>query len=129
MVKVRSSRRVAGLKPTDYDHEIDLVNHDGAEHDSASTSQSPADTQRGSTTSPLLSSVAETEQDQGQEQQQQQQASSSQDSHQSEHGSPEQDAARHAAVSRQQEACLASQNPLPHPVMQPSIEIQGKPDP
>lgn len=28
-MKVRSSRRVIGLKPSDYDHEISLVNHDG----------------------------------------------------------------------------------------------------
>ncbi|KAG5999615.1 hypothetical protein E4U54_001755 [Claviceps lovelessii] len=131
MVKVRSSRRVAGLKPIDYDHEIDLVNHDGAEHDSASTSQSAADTGPASTTSPLLSSVAQTEQDQGQQQeqqQQQQQTSSSQDSRHGQHASPEQspdpDAARHAAVPRQQEACLASQDPLPHPAMQPSIQVQ-----
>ncbi|KAG8427804.1 hypothetical protein J3459_006339 [Metarhizium acridum] len=34
MVKVRSSRRVAGLKPGDYDHEIALVNHDGVDDDS-----------------------------------------------------------------------------------------------
>lgn len=28
MVKLRSSRRVAGLKESDYDHAIDLVDHD-----------------------------------------------------------------------------------------------------
>ncbi|EQL04074.1 meiotically up-regulated 65 protein [Ophiocordyceps sinensis CO18] len=28
MLRVRSSRRAVGLKPSDYDHEIDLVNHD-----------------------------------------------------------------------------------------------------
>ncbi|KAM4057551.1 meiotically up-regulated 65 protein [Hirsutella rhossiliensis] len=28
MLRVRSSRRAVGLKPTDYDHEIGLVNHD-----------------------------------------------------------------------------------------------------
>ncbi|PHH91663.1 hypothetical protein CDD83_10816 [Cordyceps sp. RAO-2017] len=31
MLWVRSSRRVAGLKPADYDHEIDLINHDEPE--------------------------------------------------------------------------------------------------
>ncbi|KAG5983537.1 hypothetical protein E4U55_007943 [Claviceps digitariae] len=125
MVKVRSSRRVAGLKPIDYDHEIDLVNHDEAGHDSASTSHSAADIRHDSTTSPLLSSVSETEQDQGQNQQQLlQQASSSQDSQQNQRASPEQDTARCATESRQQESCLASQDPLPHPAMQPSIEVQ-----
>ncbi|KJZ76277.1 hypothetical protein HIM_04359 [Hirsutella minnesotensis 3608] len=31
MLRVRSSRRAAGLKPSDYDHEIGLVNHDEAQ--------------------------------------------------------------------------------------------------
>lgn len=29
-MKVRTSRRAGGLKPTDYDHEIDIVDHDGS---------------------------------------------------------------------------------------------------
>ncbi|RDA93629.1 hypothetical protein CP533_6184 [Ophiocordyceps camponoti-saundersi (nom. inval.)] len=44
MLKVRSSRRAAGLKPSDYDHEIDLENHD----------ESRPTTHRPSTTSPLI---------------------------------------------------------------------------
>ncbi|RDA85803.1 hypothetical protein CP532_5753 [Ophiocordyceps camponoti-leonardi (nom. inval.)] len=44
MLRVRSSRRAAGLKPSDYDHEIDLENHD----------ESRPTTHRPSTTSPLI---------------------------------------------------------------------------
>lgn len=29
-MKVRSSRRAGGLKPSDYDHEIDIVDHDAS---------------------------------------------------------------------------------------------------
>ncbi|KAG5928988.1 hypothetical protein E4U42_007485 [Claviceps africana] len=135
MVKVRSSRRVAGLKPIDYDHEIDLVNHDGAEptgHDSASTPPSDVVTRRDSTTSPLLSSAAETEHDQGGQQQSSgsQESQDSQDNQQNAHHSPHQDVVPRAAVSQRQEAeagaevGLASQNSLPHPVMQPHIQVQ-----
>ncbi|KAF4591726.1 meiotically up-regulated 65 protein [Ophiocordyceps camponoti-floridani] len=49
MLKVRSSRRAAGLKPSDYDHEIDLENHD----ESRPQSSVPT-THRPSTTSPLI---------------------------------------------------------------------------
>ncbi|KAG6041991.1 hypothetical protein E4U41_007510 [Claviceps citrina] len=122
MVKVRSSRRVAGLKPGDYDHEIGLINHDVVEHDSASTPQSSADTRCGTTTSRLVSFVEGTEPDQGQ------QASSSQDGQdleQTPRVPDDQDVAGHPVVSEQQEARLAYQVPLPHPEMQPSIEIQA----
>ncbi|KAG5952966.1 hypothetical protein E4U53_007356 [Claviceps sorghi] len=142
MVKVRSSRRVAGLKPIDFDHEIDLVNHDGAEpteHDSASTPPSAADTRRGSTTSPLLSSAAEAEHDQGGQQQTSssadgQNSQGGQGSQRSAHAFPQPDLVPHAAVSQRQEAeaeaeaGLTSQPSLPHPAMRPSIEVQGKPD-
>ncbi|PHH75014.1 hypothetical protein CDD80_2709 [Ophiocordyceps camponoti-rufipedis] len=53
MLRVRSSRRAAGLKPSDYDHEIDLENHD----ESRPQSSVPT-THRPSTTSPLLSTDA-----------------------------------------------------------------------
>ncbi|KND89677.1 hypothetical protein TOPH_05588 [Tolypocladium ophioglossoides CBS 100239] len=60
MLRVRSSRRVTGLKPNDYDHEIGLVNHD--EVLSPSPLSSDADTRRGSTMSRLIS-LADTEQE------------------------------------------------------------------
>ncbi|KYK60481.1 meiotically up-regulated 65 protein [Drechmeria coniospora] len=40
MVKVRSSRRVTGLRPSDYDHEIGLVNHDEPVSPTSPTAQS-----------------------------------------------------------------------------------------
>lgn len=125
MVKVRSSRRVAGLKPSDYDHEIGLVEHNGAEDDSGSTSESASNTQRGSMTSRLVSFVEETEQERGQ-----QQASGSRDGQQTARASPVQDvdAARHPALSRLDEDRSPSQLSLPYSAMQPSIEVQGKPD-
>ncbi|PFH56886.1 hypothetical protein XA68_15825 [Ophiocordyceps unilateralis] len=49
MLRVRSSRRAAGLKPSDYDHEIDLENHD----ESRPQSSAPT-THRPSTTTPLI---------------------------------------------------------------------------
>ncbi|KHN96619.1 uncharacterized protein MAM_05562 [Metarhizium album ARSEF 1941] len=59
MVKVRSSRRVASLKPSDYDHEIGLVNRDELDDDSHTVLASDVDTRRGSTTSQLPSLVGD----------------------------------------------------------------------
>ncbi|PNY26192.1 Uncharacterized protein TCAP_03873, partial [Tolypocladium capitatum] len=61
MLRVRRSRPVAGLKPSDYDHEIGLVNHDEATSPTTLLS-SDAGMRRASTTSALIS-LAETEQD------------------------------------------------------------------
>lgn len=119
MVKVRSSRRVAGLKPNDYDHEIGLVNDERVENIPDSATQSAADTRRASTASPLVSSAEESEQSQ-------RQASGSSDPQENTNPCHGQDDAPRPALSRQ-ETCLASQDPLPHPAMQPSIEVQGKP--
>lgn len=46
MVRVRSSRRVAGLKPGDYDHEIGLVDHDEADDASPSPPSFSVNTQQ-----------------------------------------------------------------------------------
>ncbi|TWU72411.1 hypothetical protein ED733_002156 [Metarhizium rileyi] len=65
MVKVRSSRRVASLKPSDYNHEIDLVNHEELDGDSRTVLTPAADARRGSTTSRLVSLVGDSGQEDG----------------------------------------------------------------
>ncbi|QPH05727.1 hypothetical protein C2857_003705 [Epichloe festucae Fl1] len=119
MVKVRSSRRVAGLKPSDYDHEIGLVNHDGAEDDSTSTAESAAQARRGSTASRLVSLVEDSEQDEGQ------QASISHNRQRDSHVLHGQNISPHPAASEQGRASLETGASLPHPAMQPSIEVQA----
>lgn len=66
MLRVKSSRRPAGLKPTDYDHEIALVDHDAAATPTGSVTPEPTDMARYSTTSRLLGVEEEGEENQGQ---------------------------------------------------------------
>ncbi|RSL92642.1 hypothetical protein CEP52_013699 [Fusarium oligoseptatum] len=54
MLRVKSSRRPQGLKPGDYDHEIDLVDHDAARTPAESLTPEPASMARCWTTSHLL---------------------------------------------------------------------------
>ncbi|CAM1500789.1 Fc.00g099510.m01.CDS01 [Cosmosporella sp. VM-42] len=54
MLRVTSSRRAAGLKPTDYDHEISLVDHDAARTPPEAMTPEPVDITRSSTMSRLL---------------------------------------------------------------------------
>lgn len=61
MLRVRSSRRAAGLKPTDYDHEIVLLDHDG---EPIRRRPQGEDMSRVSTESQLLPSVGEETDDQ-----------------------------------------------------------------
>lgn len=119
MVKVRSSRRAASLKPTDYDHEIGLVNHDEAENDSRSTlTESAVGTRRASTISRLVSLVGDGERDDAA----QAEGSGTQD----ESVPQAQQNGTIADVSEQDENQLQPEESLPHPSMQPSIEVQGK---
>lgn len=53
MIKVHSSRRAAGLKPGDYDHEIDLVDRDGSAS-LRNDSIEPSDISRTDTASRLI---------------------------------------------------------------------------
>ncbi|KAJ4133527.1 hypothetical protein NW768_005113 [Fusarium equiseti] len=64
MLRVKSLRRPAGLKPTDYDHEIDLVDHDAAATPTGSVTPEPNDMTRYSTTSRLLGVQEEDEEGQ-----------------------------------------------------------------
>lgn len=56
MLKVHSSRRAAGMRPTDYDHEISLIDHDGYDGAARSGTETPpeADMERINTESQLL---------------------------------------------------------------------------
>ena len=66
MLRVKSLRRPAGLKSTDYDHEIDLVDHDAAATPTGSVTPEPNDMTRYSTTSRLLG--VQEEEEEGQDQ-------------------------------------------------------------
>ncbi|KAJ6440302.1 meiotically up-regulated 65 protein [Purpureocillium lavendulum] len=61
MVRVRSSRRVPGLRPSDYDHEIGLVDNDeaGAEAAATAASRSSDDVARRASSASQLASLAE----------------------------------------------------------------------
>lgn len=117
MVKVRSSRRVAGLKPGDYDHEIGLVNHDEADIDSRTILTSTADTCRGSTPSRLVSLVGDSEVED---------ASRVETSETDGIGTHSQQNGVTTEVSEEEENRLQPEDSLPHASMQPSIEVQGK---
>jgi hypothetical protein len=67
MLRVKSSRRPAVLKPTDYDHEIALVDHDAAATPTGSVTPEPNDITRYSTTSRLLGVEEEREESQEQD--------------------------------------------------------------
>jgi hypothetical protein len=66
MPRVKSSRRPAGLKSTDYDHEIALVDHDAAATPTGSVTPEPHNITRYSTTSRLLDLEEEHEEEQQQ---------------------------------------------------------------
>ena len=109
MLKVQSSRRAAGLKPTDYDHEISLVDHDGARvrrGDGAGNARFD----RVSTESPLLQPVGAEGQPSSR---------SSPRLEESENG---------AHIQERPTGELERQEELPYPALRPSIEIQGTPD-
>ena len=119
MLRVRSHGRVTGLKPTDYDHEIGLVNHEEAQ--SPTLLSSDADTRRASTTSRLIS-LAETEHEDAGER----------GGGASGPGEPETSGTESGPQNDQQQRErppeeLEHEASLPHPAMRPSIEVQGMP--
>lgn len=105
MPKVRSSRRAAGLKPTDYDHEISLVDHD--EYDGAASSGTATppevDMERINTESQLLSNA-------------QQPGRQTPSLHEHEPDDPQ----------FQERPAEEENQELPHDALRPSIEIQSK---
>lgn len=109
MLRVRSSRRAAGLKPADYDHEISLVDHDGApiRRDDGGGN---AGFDRVSTESRLLPSVGEGDQP------------SSQPSPRIE------DSDNDGRIEERPRDELEREEELPHPALRPSIEIQSTSD-
>lgn len=106
MLKVRSSRRAAGLKPADYDHEISLVDHDGTRGLSARNA-GEGDMERVSTESRLLPAVAE------------QDGLSPQQSPRTDYSAEE------GRLQERPAEELRHEQELPHPALRPSIEIQG----
>jgi len=106
MLKVRSSRRVAGLKPTDYDHEIYLVDHDGAA--ARRRDERAHDMSRVSTESRLLPSVGEEP-----------------DGESSSQPSPRPEDPEEARIQERPAEELQHEAELPHPALRPSIEIQA----
>lgn len=95
MLRVRSSRRAAGLKPADYDHEIDLVDHDGTRNGEAPRSQMTAESQ-------LLPPVDEDAQP-----------------------SPSERTEASARIQERPVDELANEQEIPHEALRPSIEIQA----
>lgn len=105
MPRVHTSRRVGGLKPTDFDHEIALVDHDGATDRGTVTPREGGDMERITTESQLLPNA----QQPGQRSPQRPEAEGSTDGHIQERPSGE----------------LQHEEELPHEALRPSIEIQG----
>lgn len=105
MLRVRSSRRAAGLKPADYDHEIVLLDHDGAP---ARRRPEGEDMSRVSTESRLLPSVDEETDDQVSRQ------------------PTRSENAEESRIQERPEEELQHEEELPPP-LRPSIEIQGTP--
>ncbi|KAF4977173.1 hypothetical protein FZEAL_6281 [Fusarium zealandicum] len=123
MLRVKSSRRPPGLKPGDYDHEIDLVDHDAARTPVGSTTPEPAGIMRCSTTSRLLDLDEEEDEEAEQHQngrdgqqddQQRNKRQNGQSSHDDSHTEDGNDARSH----------VPNVLDLPHPMMKPSIEVQ-----
>ncbi|PHH62212.1 hypothetical protein CDD81_7339 [Ophiocordyceps australis] len=107
MLRVRSSRRAVALKPSDYDHEIGLVNHDEAPMPSPPT---PAPDASRQSTSRLLSMTSD-----GQEQRDDDDDANTQ-------------ARRRRSDARGRRSPMIEvehQPSLPDAVVQPSIEIQA----
>ena len=120
MVKVRTSRRVAGLKPGDYDHEIDLVNHDEAENGCITASATNSGSC--SSTAPLAAPTDENEPAA---------ISPGRDSVQGIAGnaSHEHQGDRPPNVLEQDGGRLEPRASPNHPSTQPCIEIRGRTDP
>ena len=112
MLRVRTSRRAAGLRPTDYDHEIVLVDHDGSSRSRTQEAQE-VDIARVSTESRLLPSVGEADESGADE-------GRASDQNRSEY--QEQD----MRVQERPAQELEQEQELPHAALRPSIEVQGQ---
>lgn len=129
MLRVKSSRRPQGLKPGDYDHEIDLVDHDAVRTPAESITPEPASMARCSTTSRLLAldDDEETEHRQNGENGHQHNGQNGQnkkddgEQHRQDDSQTEDGNGPGSSSSR-----VPSGEDLPHPMMRPSIEVQGQ---
>lgn len=104
MPRVHTSRRVSGLRPTDYDHEIVLLDHDGAADQGARTPTDEGQILRVTTESQLLPNA-----------QRPAQQSSSRPN----------DSTDNVDIQERPTEELAREQELPHEALRPSIEIQG----
>lgn len=103
MLKVTRSRRVAGLKPSDYDHEIATVDHEGLSPSPSPDPESTANFSRVSTTARLL---RDDEGEQGE----------------SSTAAPRDD---NVQIQERPAEELRHEQELPHEALRPSIEVQG----
>lgn len=111
MPRIKSSRRAAGLKPTDFDHTIDLVDHDATATNTAGDSTSALG--RTSTDARLLPSSSV--------------ASQTLSQVQSPASSTSADAGDGSLQPQQSlPISLDGQQDVPHPAMRPSIETRGR---
>jgi hypothetical protein len=130
MLRVKSSRRPAGLKPTDYDHEIALVDHDAAATPTGSVTPEPHTMTRYSTTSRLLDLEEEHEEEQQENPDEQNggqrkpSSNTPNNAHTNEHvdSHTEGESQTHSSSSNRIEN---GQPPTP-PQTRPSIEVQGQ---
>ncbi|KAM5352544.1 hypothetical protein ACJ41O_005266 [Fusarium nematophilum] len=127
MLRVKSSRRPAVLKPGDYDHEIDLVDHDAARTPAESITPEPTNMTRCSTSSRLLALDDEDEEADRQQQ------NGQNGQHQGQHKKKQDDGHLTTQDDSQTEdgnevhpssLRLPDGEDLPHPRMRPSIEVQ-----
>jgi hypothetical protein len=98
MLRVTSSRRAAGLKPGDFDHNIDLVDHDNKTDSPAGLSVGEPAVERASTESRLL---------------------------RSEDGATQDDSRDSPRVQERPVEELQAEQELPQSAVRPSIEVQG----
>lgn len=131
MLRVKSSRRPAGLKPTDYDHEIALVDHDAAATPTGSVTPEPHNITRYSTTSRLLDLEEEHEEEQQENCGEQDGAprkpsSNTLNAHTNEHDGSHTEGESQTHPSSNH---IENGQPSTPPQTRPSIEVQGQYDP
>ncbi|KAF5026318.1 hypothetical protein F66182_1582 [Fusarium sp. NRRL 66182] len=125
MLRVKSSRRPAGLKPTDYDHEIALVDHDSAATPTRSITPEPNSIARFSTTSRLLGLEEEEEQDYNYAGQNGDQLNRQNKKPDDAQGATHDDSHTEDGNETQpSSSCVENRQDLPHPMTRPSIEVQ-----
>ena len=128
MFKVQGSRRSVGLKPADYDHQISLVDHDGSQPQRlTSTASHNTELTRSSTTSRLIQPHQQRRRS-GEINGQQSNGSAASSLSPRRQRASEDSNVKHNTLPHSQDTAVESQSQsdLPHPALEPSIEIHGK---